>query len=134
MPTNWRSPKLREQIALTVGEVNGCHYCVSAHSALGRMAGLSDDDLVDARRGNATDGKADTALRFARTIVEKRGLVSDEDVDRVRNAGFDDAEISEIVAAVALNIFTNYFNHVADTEVDFPEVKPLEEQTACACS
>lgn len=117
--------KLREQIALTVSQANECGYCLAAHSALGKSVGLSDEEVMDSRHASSTDSKVDAALQFARSIVEKRGLVSDDDMESVRRAGYDDGEISEIVANVALMIFTNYFNHVADVPVDFPEVEPL---------
>jgi uncharacterized peroxidase-related enzyme len=126
-------PKLREQIALAVGEQNHCGYCVAAHSALGQMAGLSDDEVVNSRRGAAADPKSNAALAFARKIVTERGHVSDQDVETVRKAGFDDGAIAEIVSLVALNIFTNYFNHVADPEIDFPKVEPIDAKTECAC-
>lgn len=116
---------LREQISLAVGEANQCNYCVSAHCFLGSKAGLSESDLLDARHGTAADEKANAALSFARKIVEDRGHVSNEDVEDVRLAGYNDGEIAEIVANVALNIFTNYFNHVAETEIDFPLVPSL---------
>jgi uncharacterized peroxidase-related enzyme len=114
--------KLREQIALAVGEMNQCDYCLSAHSYLGRYNGLSDAEILDARHGTSEDEKDQAALTFARKIVQDRGHVSDEDVAEVRRAGYNDGEIAEIVANVALNVFTNYFNHVADTEIDFPAV------------
>jgi uncharacterized peroxidase-related enzyme len=117
------SPKVREQIALTVGEVNQCGYCLAAHCALGKMAGLGEEELSDSRRGTSTDRKTEAILQFARKIVDDRGLVSDDDVQAVRAAGVNDAEIAETVAAVALNIFTNYFNHVAGTDIDFPVVE-----------
>ena len=117
--------KLREQIALAVGETNGCNYCVAAHSAAGKMVGLSDEDVADSRLGTSPDSKVDSALRFARQVVDQQGWVSDEDLAKVRAAGYGEAEITEIVANVALNIFTNYFNHVADTEVDFPVAPEL---------
>lgn len=119
------SARLREQIALVVGEFNGCDYCVSAHTALGKKAGLSEQETCDARRATAADEKESLALQFARQIVSSRGVVADEDFERVRQAGYTDGEIAEIVANVALNIFTNYFNHVAGTEVDFPVAPEL---------
>lgn len=121
--------KVREQIALTVAEANGCDYCLAAHSAVGGMVGLSKDEIYDARLGTSSDGRIAAALRFARTIVEKRGWVGNEDLETVRNAGFDDGEISEIVANVAFNTFTNYFNHVAETPIDFPKVEALASAT-----
>lgn len=116
---------LRERLALVVGEENGCGYCLAAHSSLGKMAGLSKDEVACARRGEADDPKARAALQFARIVVRERGRVADSDVQQLREAGFDDGEIAEITAHVALNLFTNYFNLVADTEVDFPAAPEL---------
>jgi len=117
--------RLREQLALVVGETNGCHYCVAAHTALGKMAGLSEQETCDARTGAGSDEKGSAALIFAQRVVKQRGLVSDEEFQEVRDAGYTDGEIGEIVAHVALNIFTNYFNHVAGTEIDFPQAPAL---------
>jgi len=114
--------KLREQIALAVGELNRCQYCVSAHTAIGKMVGLNEKDLMASRRGTSPERKVEEALRFAQTVIARRGEVSDDDMGRLRQAGYSDGEIAEIVANVVLNIFTNYFNHVAQTEVDFPTV------------
>lgn len=117
--------RLREQIALVVGETNNCGYCVAAHTALGKGAGLTEAETCDARRAQAKDEKEEAALVFAQKVVSERGWISDEDVQHVRQAGYTDGEIGEIVANVALNIFTNYFNHVAGTEVDFPAAPEL---------
>jgi len=87
--------------------------------------GLVPDQIRDSRQGTAADGKTDALLHFARKLVETRGQVSDGDVDAVRQAGLTDGEIAEAVAGVALNIFTNYFNHVAATDIDFPKVDAL---------
>jgi uncharacterized peroxidase-related enzyme len=114
--------KLREQIALTVSEANGCGYCVAAHCAIGKSVGLSESELTDARQSSSPDSNVDAVLQFARQLVEKRGWASDEDMNRVRRAGYGDAEIAEIVAVVAWKTFANYFNHVAGTDVDFPAV------------
>jgi uncharacterized peroxidase-related enzyme len=114
--------KLREQIALEVGEQNTCQYCVSAHSVIGKMTGLSDAEIEAARDAKSSLPKSAAALTFARQIVAKQGRASQADVDAVRSAGFSDGEIAEIIAHVALNIFTNYFNNTADVEVDFPKV------------
>jgi uncharacterized peroxidase-related enzyme len=130
------SAKTRELIALTVGEVNGCGYCVSAHTAIGGMIGLGGDALVDARRARSDDPRTASVLRFARLLVLQRGLASDADLRDLRAAGVTDGEIAEIVASVALNVFTNWFNHVAETPVDFPAVEALPEKSAtaaCAC-
>ena len=113
---------LQEQVALTVGEVNACDYCLSAHSALGRGAGLSSDEIAASRDGRSSDARAAAALQFARALLDRRGDVTDQDLARVRAAGFGDAEIAEIIAHVALNVFTNYFNRAVRTEIDFPVV------------
>lgn len=113
---------LQERIALAVAEANACDYCLSAHTALGRRAGLSDDELTASREGRSADASADAALRFAMAVLDRRGAVTDDDLARVRAAGFPDAEIVEIIAHVALNVFTNYFNRAAGTEIDFPKV------------
>ncbi len=126
--------KLREQIALAVGEANQCKYCLAAHTALGKMAGLSEADIADSRRGRSSDGKTAAALAFAQKLVRERGWVGDDDLVALRAAGFDDGGIAEIVATVAVNIFTNYLNHVADTVVDFPEANELQGSAACACA
>lgn len=117
--------KSREQISLTVAEANDCGYCLAAHSTIGKMVGLTAEQILDSRRGTAVDPKSDAILRFARRVVESQGHVSDVDIEQVRAAGLDDGGIAEIVANVALNIFTNYFNHVAETEIDFPKAEPL---------
>jgi uncharacterized peroxidase-related enzyme len=113
---------LREQIALAVGEANRCQYCVSAHVATGRKVGIPEDVIASSRGSASRDPKADAALKFAQAIVVRRGDVTDEDVERVRQAGYTEGEIAEIIAAVSLNVFTNYFNLVAGTEIDFPGV------------
>ncbi len=114
--------KLREQIAVAVAGANGCGYCASAHTAIGKSVGLPGEELDSNLRGTASEPRAQATLDFALAVVEKRGWVSDDDLQRVRDAGFGDGEITEIVANVAQNLFTNYFNHVARTEVDFPPV------------
>jgi uncharacterized peroxidase-related enzyme len=116
------SASLHEQIALTVAELNACDYCLSAHSALGRGAGLSDRQLAASREAVDSDPKIAAALQFARSVVEHRGDVGDHDLAKVRGAGYTDGEVAEIVAQVALNVFTNYFNRTAQTEIDFPLV------------
>lgn len=117
--------QLTEKIALAVSETNGCDYCAAAHTAIGKMVGLSQEQILDARQGGSSDAREDAAIRFANSVTESRGWVSDEDLDSVRSAGFDDEEITEIVAHVVLSIFRNYFNHIAQTPVDFPAADPL---------
>ena len=121
--------KLREQLALAVAELNGSTYCLSINCALGRAIGLSEEEISDSRQGKSPDSKVRAALQFARKVVGERGGVSDADMARVRRAGFCDGEIAELVAHVALNIFSNYFSLVAGTALDFPpapEVDPAQ--------
>jgi len=113
----------RERIALAVAEFNGCDYCLSAHSFLGKnKARLDDAEIAANRDGRSHDAKAEAALRFALKVVEARGHVSDADISDVRLAGYGDAEIVEIVLHVGLNTLTNYVNEVARTAIDFPAV------------
>ncbi len=114
----------RERVALAVAEVNGCDYCLSAHSYLGKnLSKLSDAEIAANRSGGSTDPKAEAAVQFAVKLVEARGHVSDADIQAVKRAGYTDAQIVEIVLHVALNTLTNYVNVVAETEIDFPVVK-----------
>jgi uncharacterized peroxidase-related enzyme len=115
--------RLREQIALISAEINGCGYCASAHTAIGKMVGLGEDAISAARDGNADDAKTDAALKFVRTVIVNRGEIPDADLQAVKGAGFSDGEIVEIVANIGLNIFTNHFNEIAETDIDFPRVQ-----------
>ncbi len=114
--------KLREQIALAVADANSCEYCLSAHTAIGKMVGLNENEIAASRQASSGDAKQDAALKFAHQIVVRRGEVDNNDLATVRAAGYNDGEITEIIANVALNIFTNYFNHAAQTVVDFPKI------------
>ena len=115
--------KTRERIALTVAEHNGCDYCLSAHTYLGKnLAKLDDAEITANRSGASNDPKADAAVRFAARVARERGKISDADFAAVRLAGYSDAQIIEIVQHVALNTWTNYFNEVFQTEIDFPVV------------
>ena len=124
------SAKLREQIALTVAGQNSCDYCASVHTALAKGAGASEEDARLAIAGKASDERTAIVLGLAKNIVETRGFVAPEVMENVRAAGFSDAEIIEIIANVSLNIFTNYFNHIAGTEIDFPVVNTKEVLSA----
>jgi uncharacterized peroxidase-related enzyme len=115
--------RIRESIALAVAEVDQCDYCLSAHAALGKGAGLNDDDIDVAREGRATDPRTAAMLRFAQLVTLKRGQIAETDLAEVRRSGVADGEILEIVAHVALNVFTNYVNLVAETEIDFPVLR-----------
>jgi uncharacterized peroxidase-related enzyme len=114
----------RERIALAVAEVNGCNYCLSAHTYLGRnLAKLDDAEITANRNGASNDIKADAAVRFAAKVAKDRGHVADADFAAVKAAGYTDAQVIEIVQHVALNSWTNFFNNVFQTEIDFPVVE-----------
>ena len=118
----------RERIALAVAEINGCNYCLSAHTYLGKnLAKLDDSEIAANRNGASSDPKAEAALRFAGKVVRARGHVAEDDVRAVKAAGYDDAQVIEIVLHVALNTWTNYINEVAKTDIDFPVVTSRQE-------
>jgi uncharacterized peroxidase-related enzyme len=115
--------KTRERIALAVAQVNGCGYCLSAHTYVGlNLAKISPEEIALNRKGASGDAKASVAVSFAAKVVQERGHVSDADITAAREAGFTDPQIVEIVALVVQNSFTNYLNEVAKTEIDFPVV------------
>lgn len=112
----------REIVALAVGQENGCQYCVSAHTVLGKGAGLSAEEMQKARAGTASAPLDAAIAAFARRVVAHRGRLSPGDLQAARRAGLDDGLVLEVIANVALNVLTNYTNHVAGTDVDFPPV------------
>jgi uncharacterized peroxidase-related enzyme len=117
------SAQVKEQLALAIAGANTCDYCASAHTAIGKMTGVDADELSQNLEGNASDPKVQALLTLATTIVQTRGNVSDADIEAARGAGVTDAELVEVVATVAINTFTNYFNHIAQTKIDFPVVE-----------
>jgi uncharacterized peroxidase-related enzyme len=119
-------PHLRERIALAVANVNGCDYCNAAHTAIGKSLKLSADEIEAARNGHAHDAKVDAAVVFARKVAVSRANVNESDIAAVKQAGFSDAQIVEIVLAVAQNVLTNYVNEVFKTPVDFPATSPAK--------
>lgn len=113
----------RERVALAVAEINGCDYCLAAHTYLGKsLAKLDDAEIAANRGGVSNDPKADAAVRFAVEVARRQGRVGDEDLHAVRKAGYDDSQVIEIVQHVALNFWTNSINGVARTDIDFPAV------------
>lgn len=114
---------LGEQIAVAVANRNACDYCLAAHTALGRKAGVSGDDLAAAQSGESADPRTAAVLRFALKLVNERGQVDATDVQALRDQGWSDEHIVEIVGHVALNLFTNYANVALAVPVDFPGVK-----------
>jgi len=115
-------PKLGEQIAVLVADINRCEYCLAAHTALGQAAGASAAEMAAAQAGNSDDAKTQAALDFSAKIVRDRAGISKADISAVKEVGFTDADVAEILAHVALNIFTNYTNVAFDVPVDFPKV------------
>ena len=111
--------KLGEQIAVAIADRNNCNYCLAAHTGLGRKAGASTHEMTEAQAGRSSDPRTAAALAFAIKVVDNCAGVAASDVDGLRAAGFDDGEIVEIIAHIALNLFTNYLN----VPVDFPGVK-----------
>lgn len=134
--------KLREIVALTVAQANGCEYCLAAHTAIGKMVGLSPEAIIAARRADGINDPDRAVARFADAVLRSRGRVDDEELAAFRDAGFDDSVVTEVVAHVALSVFTNYFNNLAETDIDFPAAAPLGSHvpemaacsTACGCS
>ena len=120
----------REAIALTVAGENACDYCASAHSAISKSLKVDQGEIDHRLAGRSSDVEIDAILTFARAVVANKGHVTASDLALARDAGLDDGDIVEIVANVALNIFTNYFNHVAETEIDFPVVRTGTPQAA----
>jgi uncharacterized peroxidase-related enzyme len=122
--------RTREAIALTVAGENGCDYCASAHSAIGGQLGMAAEELAANLAGRSSDPRVAAILRFARAVVVERGWVGDAELAEARAADLGDGEITEIIAAVAASIFSNYFNHVAGTEIDFPPVSSVRDRAA----
>lgn len=119
--------RTRERIALAVAQVNGCDYCLSAHTYLGlNLAKISPEEIALNRKGESNDDKANAAVSFTVKVARDRGHVSQGDIDVLRNAGYTDAQVVEIIALVAENSFTNYLNEVAQTDIDFPVVRAAD--------
>lgn len=112
----------RELVALAAAGENNCDYCASAHSALGKMAGIKQSEIQQVVAGGDIDGTNGAIVTLTRKIVSQRGVLSDAEIEAFYAAGFDQGHLVELIAVTALNIFTNYFNHIAATEIDFPVV------------
>ena len=124
------SARVREQLSLAIAQANSCDYCLAAHSTIGKTVGLTAEQVRDSRLGTAVDPRTDALIRFALEVVRTRGRVGDAALAEVREAGFDDGVIAEVVAHVALDVFTNYFNNVAQTDLDFPKAPELTHEAA----
>jgi uncharacterized peroxidase-related enzyme len=118
--------RTRERIALAVAQVNGCDYCLSAHTYFGlNLAKIDANEVALNRQGASGDAKANAAVHFAVQVVQTHGKVTDADLSAVRAAGYTDAQVIEIVAVVAENVLTNFINNVAETDIDFPVVRAV---------
>jgi uncharacterized peroxidase-related enzyme len=115
----------REAVALAVSQVNECQYCLAAHTTLGKMAGIREDEMIAIRKPGSGSSKLRVLGELARTVIQKRGYVSDEELGRFKEAGFTDAQVTEAIMVIALTTFTNFFNHVNKTVVDFPAAPGL---------
>ena len=122
-------PQTRERIALAVAQGNSCEYCVSAHTAIGRKAGLTGSEIEANRAGMSQDAKAAAAVTFAKALNEHLGEVTQAEFDAVREAGYGDAEIVEIITHVGMNILTNLIGKASRVDIDFPKVS-LQAQAA----
>lgn len=116
----------REIVALVTAQQNDCEYCLAAHTYMGKGAGLSEAQTIAARRGDLDDAKLGALVTFTRSLLEKKGFADEGDLRAFKDAGYDDGDVVEVIAAVALNFFTNYFNHVNGTDVDLPQAPALE--------
>ncbi len=119
------SPDDREVIYLAVSELNGCHYCVSAHTMISQKNGMADGEILAARRWESDNEQHQALLNFVRQVIDKKGFVSDEELDAVKDAGYTDGQIAETIAFIGLATYSNLFNHVFDTPLDFPEAPSL---------
>ncbi|MGD9720125.1 MAG: carboxymuconolactone decarboxylase family protein [Pirellulales bacterium] len=118
-------PQDREAVYLAVSESNGCHYCVSAHSILGKRAGMTDQSVLAARLFQSTDTRQQALLAFVRKVIDTKGYVTDGELAAVRDSGYSDGQIVEAIGYIALATFSNFFNHVHDTQIDFPPAPVL---------
>ena len=114
------TPQEREVITLTTSQLNDCDYCLGAHTAVAKMTGFSHEETLNIRRGKPSDAKHKALVDFVKAVIETKGKVSDTVLNNFRDAGFDDAAVAEVIATIAYKTFSNYFNRLNDTVMDFP--------------
>lgn len=119
------TPQEREVITLTVSQLNDCKYCLAAHTAVAQMAGLSKEETLNIRKGKPTDVKHKALVDFIKAIIDTKGFVSDTTLNNFKDAGYNDAAVAEVVAGIAYKTFTNYFNHIYETDIDFPKAEEI---------
>jgi uncharacterized peroxidase-related enzyme len=118
--------RTRDTVALAVSQANGCRYCLSAHShTAAQFNHATAEEIALARQGRSDDPKRQAAGTFARRVVEERGNVTDADLEAVRNAGYNDKQVVELIALTAQFLLANFMNNVADTDIDFPPARPM---------
>ena len=115
------SPQDREAIYLAVSEQNGCNYCVAAHVQIAKGAGMSEQDITAIRKLQPTEAKHQALIKFVTKVMETKGFVEDDDIQAVKDAGYNDGQIAETIAFIGLATYSNLFNHVYGTPLDFPE-------------
>ncbi len=115
----------REIVRLVVSQYNGCDYCLAAHTMVGKMKGLNEDQIIDIRQGKSDDLKYSALISFTLQVLETKGFVDDKDIDAFRNAGYTDENIVEVVTIIAQKTLSNYFNHINNTEIDFPKAPDI---------
>ncbi|MDB6081544.1 MAG: hypothetical protein JWO53_816 [Chlamydiia bacterium] len=114
------SKELKTKLALVIAEANQCTYCLSAHTAIAKSMSINEEAIMQARNASASDKKTGAILRFAQSVVQKQGNVTDKEVQELKANNVSDQEICEIILIITLNTLTNYFNKVVNTDVDFP--------------
>jgi len=119
------SAKEIEVIALTVSQFNNCDYCLAAHTAVGKMYGMTDEETINTRKGEHSSKKAQSLIDFTKEILNKKGKIEVLDLNKFYQAGYNNAAVVEVVGQIAKNFFNNYTNHIAGTEIDFPQVKAI---------
>ncbi len=116
-------PQTRERIALTLAQKNSCQYCLSAHTAIGRKAGLTGAEIETNRSGTSQDAKAAVAVKFAHALVEHKGEVTNDELQELRDAGYGESDIVEIITHTGMNFLTNLIAKASRVEIDFPTVE-----------
>lgn len=124
------NPQQKELISLFIAELNACGYCLAAHSTIAQGLGLKTEEIIEARFGRSLDFKTAALLGFVGKLILNHGQVSDEEIEAAKKAGVTEQEILELPLLISLNIFTNYFNHICDTDIDFPKVEKKENYLA----
>lgn len=115
------SVKEKGAIALIAAQTNQCDYCLAAHTVLGKMGGFSESEMLSLRKAESADSKLDALIKFSKEVISERGSISEQTIKKLKAAGYSDAQVPEILMVITLNIFTNYFNRLNQTEIDFPK-------------